>query len=125
MTPDDGGPAGRKDILGDILSGAVSADAAQAILGKPVEVGSVRLVPIASYWFGGLGGQPGFAAAVGAVHPVAVAVVRGDDIAIYSLRGPGLAEQLKELLETVRGALTKDQVAGSTSGDPSGPSNPM
>ncbi len=131
MSPDDGGPAGRKDILGDILPGAVRADAAEAILGKPVEVGPVRLVPIASYWFGGLGGrpgapgaEPGFAAAIGAVHPVAVAVVRGDDVAIYSLRGPGLAEQLKELLETVRGALTSDQEAGSASGVPSGPSNP-
>lgn len=149
LAPEDGRPAGRKDILGDVLPEAIKTEAAEAVLGKPIEVGAVRFVPIASYWFGGLGGrpgaadaEPGFAAAVCAVHPVAVAVVRGDDVAIYSLRGPGLAEQLKELLETVRGALTgsptgggrgsgpddpqrtSDQVAGSTSSVPSGPSNP-
>ncbi len=150
------GPAGRKEILQDVLPEAVTAVAAEAVIGKPIEVGPVKLVPIASCWFGSLGGrpgadggEPGFTAAAGAVHPVAVAVVRGDDLAIYSLRGPGLGEQLKELVEAVREALgggptepgrqtasgehsepggtqrTSDQVAGPASAVPSGPSKPM
>ena len=118
MGHDNAGPKGHDEVFEELVPEVVRALAADAVIGQPVDVGAVKLVAVTSCWFASLGGPSGaerpptgarvdgrtvgFGAAVGAVHPTAVAVVRGDDVAIYSLRGPDLAEQLKEILEAVR-----------------------
>jgi uncharacterized spore protein YtfJ len=116
------------------LSGAMENVSADAIIGRPIEVGPVKVVPVASCWFGslGTGGQggsegAGFAAAVASVRPAALIVIDGRDVAVFSLRPSGVVEGLKEVADQLGEAFrvtNSDQVAGRVSGAPEAPSNP-
>lgn len=120
---------------------ADSVISADDIIGRPIEVGPVTVVPVASCWFASLGaGQDGpglFTGAVVSIRPSALVVINHGDVAVFSLRPSGVLERLKEVADDLgdmiggRGeghpagaATNSDQVAGRVSGDPEAPSKP-
>jgi uncharacterized spore protein YtfJ len=109
-----------KDALGSLTEGFQKFISTKTLVGDPIIVGDVTLIPLISAC-GGVGGGSGNASAShsggGAaggfrVHPVAVVVVRGNSVEVMPVGKPSspvgkLLDTLPEVFEKIGGRLGK------------------
>jgi uncharacterized spore protein YtfJ len=80
----------------------------EIIMGKPIEAGNFILIPLLSISFGAGNGSAGGgtakgggAGAGGKVTPVAVVVIKDDEIRLFSLNGENDFQEISELIPEV------------------------
>ena len=88
------------------------------VVGQPVEVGEITLIPLVSISFGSASGSGppsrfklntgSGAGMAGRITPVAVVAVKGNDVSVYSLTGKGLLDKLDDLMPVVTCQLNKN-----------------
>ncbi len=109
----------------------------ETVIGEPMEVGSLKLIPIITASFGLGGGfnesgsekpkEQGGGGGLGCrITPNAILVVNGDDVNLVSLEGRGsldkLFDHMPELLEAVK-ELTSKSDGDRPTAEPTGPAS--
>lgn len=80
----------------------------ETIMGKPIEAGNFILIPLLSISFGAGNGSAGGEIAKGAgagaggkVAPVALVIIRDDEIRLFSLNGENSFKEISELMPEI------------------------
>jgi len=98
-----------QEMLGQVVSKLEQFISTKTVVGEPIVIGSVSIVPlqVASFGFGSGGGEGktsnnsgtgGGAGAGASLRPVALVVVKGDDVKVYGLGRKGMLEALTDLI---------------------------
>ena len=108
-----------KQNLDSIFSHLENMFKAKTVIGDPIIVGNVTLVPVVNVTFGiGTGGGEGKdardqgAGGVGAgtgarLTPAAIIVIKGDEVSMLPIAGRGSLENIMEMVPDVIGKLKK------------------
>lgn len=98
-----------QEMLGQVTSKLEQFISTKTVVGEPIVIGNVSIVPlqVASFGFGSGGGEGktpnntgtgGGAGAGASLRPVALVVVKGDDVKVYGLGRKGILEALTDLI---------------------------
>ncbi|MBE3519346.1 MAG: sporulation protein [Firmicutes bacterium] len=98
-----------QEMLGQVASKLEQFLSTKTVVGEPIVIGNVSIVPLqaASFGFGSGGGEGktpnntgtgGGAGAGASLHPVALVVVKGDDVKVYGLGRKGILEAITDLI---------------------------
>ncbi len=98
-----------QEMLGQVTSRLEQFISTKTVVGEPITIGNVSIVPLqtASFGFGSGGGEGktanntgtgGGAGAGASLRPVALVVVKGDDVKVYGLGRKGMLEALIDLI---------------------------
>jgi len=91
------------------------------VVGDPIQVGEITLIPLITISFG-VGNGSGFspkdkkghwgpsgAASGGKVSPTAIVVIKNDEVSVISLSGKDMLDKANELLPTIIAHLRKNE----------------
>lgn len=109
-----------QEMLGQVTSKLEQFLSTKTVVGEPITIGNVSIVPLqsASFGFGSGGGEGktasntgtgGGAGAGACLRPVALVVVKGDDVKVYGLGRKGILEAIADLVPE---AICKAKQAG-------------
>lgn len=85
----------------------------ETVVGQPIQVGEITLIPVISVTFGagnGVGsgkdqkgndGEGGGAGAGGKINPTAIVVVKGSDVSVLPLSGRGAMDRIAEMVPEI------------------------
>lgn len=119
-----------QEMLGQVTSNLERFISTKTVVGEPIVIGNVSIVPLqtASFGFGSGGGEGqttnntgtgGGAGAGASLRPVAIVVVKGDDVKVYGLGRKGIVETIADLipeaLRKARQGPKPDQTSGTES----------
>ena len=96
----------------------------ETVVGQPLQIGEVTLIPVISVTFGagngvgsgkdhkGTDGEGGGAGAGGKITPTAIIVIKQNEVSVLPLSGRGTMERIVEIVPDILeqvGSLQKDQ----------------
>ena len=101
----------------------------ETVVGQPIEIGNITLIPLISISFGSANGSGrlsrfkkantgGGAGAVGKITPAAIVAVKDNELSVYSLTGKGLLDKLDDLMPLISTSLNADKTVSSSASTP-------
>lgn len=88
----------------------------ETIMGKPIEAGDFILIPLLSVSFGAGNGAAGGEMAKGAgagaggkVAPVALVIIRDDEVRLFSFNGENNFQEISELMPEIISSINSNQ----------------